>query len=599
MESWRLKDDLDLEDFGGSWLSHPCNAEFLEGAEHALFRRIQGHAELRAMFLTQAADGSAVLCPKAMTIYEVHAQEFLKRVLVLCYIAPGPPLCEPELLSVMWRNTARRRYLLVWEKLVMIYTQYYKGSRGAPLASPLGQAGRDCVGGWDPFGLLDQGLHACPGALLAHLQLAVSITKEKFSAKEQANFDLAEGGTGEDIEDELDLVVLAELSNYSYYMFNHAYTGTTMLTMSTLLHRGYRASESWRTFFQFDHLLQGKRLHGASETLLARMLDAAKRSQMRRKGAYTEADLLTVVCKLYNTPHLQFRVPGQRQGVLAILGPQPAEQVVLVIGTGSGKTLVVMVGAALADAGTTILVLPMVALRGDMLRRFYQVGIRPLIWSSAALVIVSAEAVCTASFLEYCYLQVSKQILDRIVIDKSYLTITASDYWLCMAQFGWYVQQIRTQTVWLTAMLPPVMQAEFVEHNKLVKPRIIRKSTNRPNIKYIVSCETRPGILVERAAALVRSYWPQREIFDYSRDKIIIYCRTREEVAQLAELLAYPTYMSISGTEEEKAAIITGWLGDRDQPVIAATSALGPGFDYPFVRWVIYVDGPDRLTDFS
>lgn len=22
MESWRLKDDLDLEDFGGSWLSH-------------------------------------------------------------------------------------------------------------------------------------------------------------------------------------------------------------------------------------------------------------------------------------------------------------------------------------------------------------------------------------------------------------------------------------------------------------------------------------------------------------------------------------------------------------------------------------------------
>ena len=50
MESWRLKDDLDLEDFGGSWLSHPSNSEFLEGAELALFRRIQGNAELRAMF---------------------------------------------------------------------------------------------------------------------------------------------------------------------------------------------------------------------------------------------------------------------------------------------------------------------------------------------------------------------------------------------------------------------------------------------------------------------------------------------------------------------------------------------------------------------
>ena len=46
MESWRLKDDLDLEDFGGLWLSYPSNSKFLEGAELALFRRIQGNAEL-------------------------------------------------------------------------------------------------------------------------------------------------------------------------------------------------------------------------------------------------------------------------------------------------------------------------------------------------------------------------------------------------------------------------------------------------------------------------------------------------------------------------------------------------------------------------
>jgi hypothetical protein len=37
MESWRLKDNLDLEDFGGSWLSHPGNSEFLEGTKLALF----------------------------------------------------------------------------------------------------------------------------------------------------------------------------------------------------------------------------------------------------------------------------------------------------------------------------------------------------------------------------------------------------------------------------------------------------------------------------------------------------------------------------------------------------------------------------------
>ena len=197
-------------------------------------------------------------------------------------------------------------------------------------------------------------------------QFSATICKEKFSAKEKANFDL-EGNAAEDPEDELDLIAMAEQSNHTYGTFNRAYAGTTTLTMSALLHRNYRASESWRTFFRFDHILQGKRPRGASETLSLRMLDASKRCQMRRKGAYSEADLLAVARRLYNAPDLQFRVPGQRNGVLAIMGPQPAEQVVLVIGTGSGKTLVVMIGAAVADARTTILVLPMVALRGEML----------------------------------------------------------------------------------------------------------------------------------------------------------------------------------------------------------------------------------------
>jgi hypothetical protein len=151
-------------------------------------------------------------------------------------------------------------------------------------------------------------------------QFAASISKEKFSAKERANFDL-EDNLGEDIKDELDLVALAEQSNHSYYTFNHGYAGTTTLTINTLLHRNYRASESWRMFFRFDHILQGKRPRGVSETLSLRMLDASKRGQLRRKGAYSEADLLAVAQRLYNDPSLQFRIPGQRSSVLAIMGP--------------------------------------------------------------------------------------------------------------------------------------------------------------------------------------------------------------------------------------------------------------------------------------
>jgi superfamily II DNA helicase RecQ len=647
MESWRLKDDLDLEDFGGSWLSHPSNSEFLDSAELALFRRIQSHAELRAMFLTKGEDGNIILCPRAMAIYESHAQNFLKHVLVLCHIPPGPPLREPELLSVMWRNTARQRHLFIWEKLVMIYTQYHKGQqqfgtyknniRSLPKAigdlllvyiayvlplrqmflrqhklgaiiSPYLWAKLD--GTVWPDGSVSACLRkACTRAKIPQFQsawwrqVAASITKEKFSAKERANFDL-EDCVGESIEDELDLIALAEQSNHSYHTFNHAYAGTTTLTMSALLHRSYRASDSWRTFFRFDHLLQGKRPRGSSETLSLRMLDASKRGQLCRKGAYSEADLLAVARKLYNDPVLQFRAPGQRNGVLAIMGPQPAEQVILVLGTGAGKTLVVMISAAIAGAGTTILILPTVALRGDMIGRFHQVGIRPLVWSigckqSASLVIVSAEAACTQSFLEYCHQEVSKQRLERIVVDEAHLTVTASDYRPCMGQLGWYVRQIRTQTVWMTATLPPVTQEEFLEHNKLVKPQIIRESTNRPNIRYVVTREKGAGTLVEKAARLVQLSWSREDLFDHQRDKIILYCRTREDVAQLVDLLGCPSYTSTSGTEEEKKLIITQWLSTPTQPALAATSALGPGFDHPFIRWVIHINAPGLMSDFS
>ncbi|KAH7114702.1 hypothetical protein EDB81DRAFT_823240, partial [Dactylonectria macrodidyma] len=64
-------------------------------------------------------------------------------------------------------------------------------------------------------------------------------------------------------------------------------------------------------------------------------------------------------------------------------------------------------------------------------------------------------------------------------------------------------------------------------------------------------------------------------------------------------MLGCPSYTGESGTEEEKAAIIRQWLGATDPPAIVATSALGPGFDYPHVRWVIHVGAPGLMTDFS
>lgn len=71
-------------------------------------------------------------------------------------------------------------------------------------------------------------------------QISASICKEKFSAKDRANFEL-EGNGAEDKENELDLIAMAEQSNHTYRTFKQAYAGSSTLTMNALLRRNYQA----------------------------------------------------------------------------------------------------------------------------------------------------------------------------------------------------------------------------------------------------------------------------------------------------------------------------------------------------------------------
>ncbi|TVY74226.1 hypothetical protein Focb16_v005477 [Fusarium oxysporum f. sp. cubense] len=237
-------------------------------------------------------------------------------------------------------------------------------------------------------------------------QVAASITKEKFSATKQANFDIGEIAASEEVEDEADLAYLAGMSNHSFRTFNYSYAGSTTLTMTNSLHRAYRASQSWRSPFRIDQVLQGKRQHTISDTQAQGLLKACKKVRFRAGLAAKEDGITAAACRLHSDPELQLRRPGQRDAMLATMGPRAPEQVIVVLATGSGKTLVFMVGATLEGAETTILVLPTVALRGNMLERLDKVALKHHVWrpgskKSAPIVVISAKAACTEAFLEY------------------------------------------------------------------------------------------------------------------------------------------------------------------------------------------------------
>lgn len=62
--------------------------------------------------------------------------------------------------------------------------------------------------------------------------------------------------------------------------------------------------------------------------------------------------------------------------MLATMGLYVPKQVIVILVMGSGKILVFIVGAILAGAEITILILPTIALRGNMLKRLNKVTLK-------------------------------------------------------------------------------------------------------------------------------------------------------------------------------------------------------------------------------
>jgi hypothetical protein len=109
------------------------------------------------------------------------------------------------------------------------------------------------------------------------------------------------------------------------------------------------------------------------------------------------------------------------------------KQVVVIITTSKRKSLLFILPCILPDTRVTILVLLLVSLQGDLLRRVQELGIDHLVWSpseqrDAPLVFVMVEVVYTKQFRTYAYKLAATQDLGRIMFNEAYLIITASDY---------------------------------------------------------------------------------------------------------------------------------------------------------------------------
>ena len=648
MRAWALKDNLDTDAFGWFFGQHRENADPIKPLAKSLRTVIQDSKPLRESFLETVSNGTKAWRKKAIAHYEAVVDDFLERLLVLIHIGAGQPLRESELFSVTWCNTQRRRGIYIKHDCVMFRTQYHKGQqqtgafkeniRFLPVAVGellldyliyvvplrqvfLRQSAPHAVLSpylWWKNGKVwaDNKLTRCMERACARVeiprlhisnwrQMTVSIVATKFAADIDC-FETDEAD--EDAEEiEADIRNMTRQRNHTTRTANRAYANQHNANFGNvwdgLIRKNLRASRLWQDLWGLDSLLGplGKRKQDKSESSSPRMLKRIAMGVCRSRKKWSAAALLKGARKLYGDEALKWKSAEQERAMTTVMSW--TEQVIAILPTGAGKSMLFMLPCTLPEAGVTILVVPLVSLRGDLLRRVRELNIDYLVWTlgevrDAPLVFVTVEAACTKQFMAYARKLAATQCLDRVVVDECHLTITASGYREAMVDLA-LIRQLRTQFVYLTATLPPSMQSAFEEQNNLLNPKVVRASTNRPNLFYLVQKATGTGSLIEEGAREAREAWEASSLFDTGRDKIILYVRTREEGRGLAELLNCPLYTADAGTAEEKEELLESWLNDIDQPYIVATSALSAGFDYRHIRLVMHINEPDSLVDFA
>lgn len=637
---------------GRSFLTDPRNDAALGEGRAWVFRRLQARPDILGAIGRPDAGGIWRLRADAVARYEDAVQRFLRPMIVLLHVASGQPARRTELLSLRWQNAqtdARKLYLhdghllfmLDYHKsinkthssrfpvrfvlprvatllvrflvLVQPFRQWLSRETGRP-ASVSPYLWHDGAEVWKDDQVTDvlrsrtAEAIGVPLTIQAWRQLAIGIAIKKLSLR-RTQLDLDnDGEEGDADEGAVGLPAAVHWQGSHQPRTGNAVYGGTVDYRGGLTDAGLQeylhVSRLWHA------LCEGPR-GGAGDTPpvkhgrpasregpgapLAKRL-AAPQSAPSCRRVWTPEEALATFSQMYGA---EAKYRGfQAEAIRAIIDDRP--EVVAVLATGAGKSLLYQLPARLPGAGTTLLIVPLIALKQDTVRRCGQLGIAAAVWRpdappapGSALVIASIDQAVLPAFLAYAYALEAQGRLARIVVDECHLVHTAADYRKAMDQ----VRQLRAlgcPILCLTATLPPPLQPALEAALLLQRPLYIRSPTTRVDLAYGVvrlPASRAPPLLVEEAAGYIRrTLASNRYATSDPAARVLVFAASRRDADLLAERLGCPRYYSTSGTEGEKAAVLSGWIAGAP-PLLVATNALA-GVDYPSVRLVFHVDVP-------
>lgn len=375
-------------------------------------------------------------------------------------------------------------------------------------------------------------------------------------------------------------------------------------------------SQEWHQFLGFSSAMQGSR---QKKRKMSHWEEANQEmQQLRWKRLKTTNVQARLESMLGEDAHFR----GEQKAVInsILKGHSP---IVYIASTGGGKSMAFMLPASCVSGGTSIVIVPLVALQGDLQKRCEAVRMSSLIWSNrrpyenASIIFVTPESAVSKTFAGFLNRLQGMHQLDRIVIDECHTILDGSpSFRPKLRQLG-ELALIGAQMVYLTATLPPRDEVEFCQKMHIDRQctQWFRGRTTRRNVRYQVVEVSIPEtnsaqwvggggfapVINGAVAQLV-----QQKLVEYPAPaKMIIYSSIVKGAEDLGEVLGCKAYHRGVDTRDGMASRLDDWRNARNEGspgqgrVIVATNALGLGVDVPDIRVVIHVGKIWALKDYA
>ena len=246
--------------------------------------------------------------------------------------------------------------------------------------------------------------------------------------------------------------------------------------------------------------------------------------------------------------------------------------------------------------------MPLIALRQDLRRRCQDLGIDCREWNrrsppdDARIVLVTPESARSEGFIRFMNRLRGQERLDRIVIDECHVVLNDQpDFRPKLQELG-ELNKVRVPIIMLTATLPPSEEERFMKRMWLKSGEVdvFRTATIRKNIQYR-TYRIRGRTTRDQEDELVTVIQTARAELK-NHDKMVVYSCRVEDCKSLAESIGCEAYFHDA---EDKQGIYHRFVHDETCNVIVATNAFGMGIDVAHIRWVIHVNVPRTLFDYS